>query len=260
MAASLSARLVDTSQLHSHTALQCLVVAGRHHGVHLAAEQLVREHGLADEIHDETLQAIAAAAGLELGAVRLDGDLRRIQDTLPAIIRLKNGNTMLLLAMGETATGPTAKLYDPLVGEATPLIIELDRLTESMTGEVFLIKKDSEAHEEAATKRFGLGHLVRELLQERRLFRDIAVAAAVMSFFALAPVVFWQLVVDRVLVYKNLPTLHVLVGGMAFVILFETLFGYLRRTLILVASARIDARLSTFTFSRLLNLEEAAVK
>jgi subfamily B ATP-binding cassette protein HlyB/CyaB len=255
MAVSRSARLVDPNQLHSPTVLQCLVVAGRHHGVHLATEQLMREHGLgAAEIDDANLQAIAVAAGLELGAVRLDGDLQRIQDTLPAIIRLKNGNAMLLLALGETATGPTAKLYDPLVGEATPLIIEIDRLADSMTGEVFLVKKNGQTGHEAATRPFGFGHLVRELLQERRLFRDIAVAAAVMSVFALAPVIFWQLIVDRVLVYKNLPTLHVLVGGMAFVILFETLFGYLRRTLILVATARIDARLSTFTFNRLLNL------
>jgi ATP-binding cassette subfamily B protein len=187
--------------------------------------------------------------------LRLQNDeLHELKDTLPAIVLLKNGNALLLLDMSETAAGMVATLYDPTVGEATPLVIEAERLVMSMTGQVLLVRKNSDSLDEAANQPFGLGHLIRELLRERRLFRDIAVAAAVMSLFALAPAIFWQLIVDRVLVYKSLPTLNVLVGGMAFIVLFETLFGYLRRTLILVATARIDARLSTFTFNRLLNL------
>lgn len=255
MAVALPQRTTLATKFSLHTALQCLVVAGRHHGVHLAVDQLVREHGLATpELDDATLRTIAESAGLELGAITIDDDLLRLKDALPAIIRLENGNALLLLELSETASGPMATLYDPLVGEATPLIIDLDRLTASMASEVLLIKKSGEGPSEEARQPFGFGRLIRELVKERRLFRDIIAAAAVMSVFALAPIVFWQLVVDRVLVYKNLATLHVLVGGMAFIILFETLFGYLRRTLILVATARIDARLSTFTFNRLLNL------
>jgi ATP-binding cassette, subfamily B, bacterial HlyB/CyaB len=75
-----------------------------------------------------------------------------------------------------------------------------------------------------------------------------------MSLLALAPAIFWQLIVDRVLVYKSLSTLNVLVAGMALLVVFETMFGFLRRTLILVATARIDARLSSFVFSKLLNI------
>src|SRR3546814_675810 len=106
-----------------HTTLQCLVVAGRHHGIHLAIEQLIREHGLTtQEIDDASLLAIAENAGLELGSVSLGDDLHRLKDALPAIIRLKNGNAMLLLDLADSVSGPTATLYDPMVGEATPLI------------------------------------------------------------------------------------------------------------------------------------------
>jgi ATP-binding cassette subfamily B protein len=89
---------------------------------------------------------------------------------------------------------------------------------------------------------------------ERRQFRDIAIAAAMMSMLALAPAIFWQLIVDRVLAHRSLATLNVLVGGMALIIAVDMLFGYARRSLILFATARIDARLSTYVFNKLLDL------
>jgi len=146
-----------------------------------------------------------------------------------------------------------ATLYDPAVGEATPLVLELDRLAAASDGRILLLRRD-QAATEAATRPFGLGWLVGEILGERRRFRDIAIAAGIMSLLALAPAIFWQLIVDRVLAHRSLATLNVLVGGMVFIIAVDTLFGYARRGLILFATARIDARLSTFVFDRLLDL------
>ncbi len=237
------------------THLQCLVVAGRHHGVHGAAEQLAKEFELGTEEPDSgTLHSIADHLGLELGYVSLaETDLRRSAPALPAILPLKNGNALLLLSIAEMADGPTARLYDPTVGEATPLVIELDRLLAAASGELILVKKTDAADRDAPAS-FGVGRLFQEVAREKRLFRDIALAAAMMSILALAPAVFWQLIVDRVLVYKSLSTLNVLVAGMALLIVFEMMFGYLRRALILVATARIDARLCSFVFGKLLNL------
>lgn len=237
------------------TFLQCLVVAGRHHGVHFVAAQLAKEFELgAEEPDSGTLHSIADHLGLELGYVSLaDMDLRRGAAALPAIVPLKNGNALLLLSIAETADGPTARLYDPTVGEATPLVIELDRLLAAASGEIILVKTNTASHSETPAS-FGVGRLFQEVTREKRLFRDIALAAAMMSILALAPAIFWQLIVDRVLVYKSLSTLNVLVAGMALLVVFEMLFGYLRRALILVATARIDARLSSFVFGKLLNL------
>ena len=250
--------LLSNSQLSSAqlTALNCLVVGARHHGVHLAVDQLVREHGLGESEPDAAaLTAIAGGAGLTLARVELrDLNPARLAQTLPAIIRLKNGNALLLVDLVADSADGTAKLYDPTVGEATPLIIGFDRLTKAASGEVLLIKRASVASDDADAKAFGLGKLLREIGRESRLFRDIAAAASMMSLFALAPAIFWQLIIDRVLVFKSMSTFEVLVGGMVFVVVFDTLFGYLRRTLILTATARIDARLSTFVFGRLLNL------
>jgi ATP-binding cassette subfamily B protein len=237
------------------TVIQCLAVAGRHHGVHFIAEQVTKDFELGpDEPDSGTLHSIADQLGLELGHIGLsEVDFARVGPALPAILPLKNGNAMLLLSIDETAEGPTAKLYDPAVGEATPLTTDLERLLAAASGELILVRSTGKNNREAPTP-FGVGSLFQEVVREKRLFRDIVLAAGMMSVLALAPAIFWQLVVDRVLVYKSLSTLNVLVGGMALLILFETMFGFLRRTLILVATARIDARLSSFVFSKLLNI------
>jgi len=216
----------------------------------------MREHGLgADEPNAAILQMIADTVGLELATLRLPvADLKRMQKALPAIVRLSNGNSLLMLGIADSATGLTATLFDPTAGEATPLVIELERLKGALAGEILLIKKGEKAAERETPPKFGFTSLIREIVRERRLFRDIAVAAAMMAVFALAPALFWQLIIDRVLVYKSISTFQILVGGMAFVVLFDALFGYLRRTLILVATARIDARLSVFAYNRLLDL------
>ncbi len=216
----------------------------------------MREHGLgSEEPNAAILQMIADSVGLDLATLKLPAaDFKRLRKALPAIVRLSNGNALLMLDIADSPTGLTATLFDPTAGEATPLVIELERLSGALAGEILLVKKGEKAAERETPPKFGFSSLIREIVREKRLFRDIAVAAAMMAVFALAPALFWQLIIDRVLVYKSLSTFQVLAGGMVFVVLFDTLFGYLRRTLILVATARIDARLSVFTYNRLLDL------
>ncbi|HXP73423.1 MAG TPA: peptidase domain-containing ABC transporter [Stellaceae bacterium] len=236
------------------TALQCLVMAARHHGVHLSADQLIREHALGpEEPNSQQLAAAGGAHGLTLGEIRLrPRDFSKLARGVPAIIHLKNGNSVLLTAIAGKGQAATATVLDPAVGESTPLITELDRIATAAEG-VLLIRRDGESRD-AAAQPFGLGWLVGQVVTERRQFRDIAIAAAMMSVLALAPAIFWQLVVDRVLAHRSLATLNVLVGGMALIIMVDMLFGYARRSLILFATARIDARLSTYVFNKLLDL------
>jgi ATP-binding cassette subfamily B protein len=93
-----------------------------------------------------------------------------------------------------------------------------------------------------------------QVLRERKLFGDIAVAALVSTVFALAPPFIMMIVVDRVLVSHSYSTLNVLVGLVVMIILFETVLGYLRRKLTQVATTRIDSRLNIYVVERLLKL------
>ena len=101
---------------------------------------------------------------------------------------------------------------------------------------------------------FGVRLVISQLLRDRRIARDIGIAAFTLSLLALAPIMFWRLLIDRVLYYGSLDTFAVLCVAMVILIAFETGFSYLRRYLVLHVTQRVDAKLSTYMFDRVVNL------
>lgn len=126
-------------------------------------------------------------------------------------------------------------------------------LAELWDGEAILIKRDH-AGEADEREPFSAGWLLRQVLKEKRIFRDVGIAATMLSFFALAPPLLYMVIVDRILVHQRVSSLFVLFVGILFFLAFDTAFGWLRRRLIADGSARIDARLGTYLFDRIIGL------
>src|SRR5690606_30941999 len=93
-----------------------------------------------------------------------------------------------------------------------------------------------------------------EILQQRRLFTDVAIAALFLYALGLATPIFFQIVIDKVLVHESYSTLSVLAIGIGVALVFEALFVFLRRYLLVYATNRIDIRVATRTFRHLLDL------
>src|ERR1700758_3641555 len=225
------------------TILGALAIVSRYRGVHLSPVQLRRDHRLGPgEPSLQKLLDIARASGMRAVATRLKFcDLMRLGAALPAILLLKNGSPMVLLRSEPQAQPPYVIVQDPSVGEDALLTLDEHRLGLGWAGDVVLIKRDYRLRDE--DQPFGLGLIVSQLLRDRRIARDIAVAAIVLSFLALGPIVFWRLLIDRVLYYHSFETLAVLCTAMLVLTLFETMFGYMRRFLVLHITARVDAKL-----------------
>ena len=234
--------------------LGALAIAARHRGIHLSPAQLRRDHQLGPvEPSPKKLLDIARASGLRAVATELKfDDLMRLGPALPAILVLKNGSPMVLLHSERHAEPPHVVLQDPDAGEDAPLTLDEHRLALGWAGEIILIKRDYRLRDQ--DQAFGLGLIISQLLRDHRIARDIAVAAIVLSVLALGPIIFWRLLIDRVLYYQSFDTLAVLCTAMLVLILFETAFGYMRRFLVIHVTARIDAKLSTYMFDKVLSL------
>ena len=101
---------------------------------------------------------------------------------------------------------------------------------------------------------FGFRWFLPEILQQKSAFRDIAIAAMAMHFLSLASPMFFQLVIDKVLVHQSISTLWVLGVGVVMALAFDSLLGFLRQILTISASNKIDMRLTRRTFAHLLAL------
>jgi ATP-binding cassette subfamily B protein len=236
------------------TALGCLVEVARHHGLHLSVSQLIHDNVLGhDEVSIAELVRCARSAGLKAKAVRLNWhDLGHLKKALPAIIRLRLGGSMVLRQMHGEGDAARVVLQDPNASDDAILLIDRVRLEEAWTGEVVLVKRNYDLTDESQP--FSIGLIAGLIFRERWIVRDVAVCAIVLSFMALWPIMFWRLLSDKVIYYKAFNTYFVLCLAMLVIVGFETVFAYLRQFLIVHLTTRVDVRLGTYMFDRLLNL------
>ena len=239
-----------------HTALHALSLVAREHGIDVIPEQLIRDHVIGNaEVDNHMLVHVAADVGLKARAIKAGwSELTDLGEAFPAIIRLKNGNAMVLIGMGKLAEVPVALLRDPMAGDDELLPVDRRRLTRAWDGDLILIKHQPQTLDEDETKTFGFGTFIDEIMRQKHLFIDVGVAAILLSFLSLALPIFIQLVIDRVLLHNSIETLWVLVGGMAIALGFEALFTFLRQYIIMYATMKIDGRISFMSFRKVISL------
>jgi len=88
------------------------------------------------------------------------------------------------------------------------------------------------------------------LVRYRHILRDVLIASSALQILALITPLFFQIVIDKVLVHKGLTTLEVLAVGLFFVSVFDVLLGGLRTYLFSHTTSRVDAELGSKTFFR----------
>jgi subfamily B ATP-binding cassette protein HlyB/CyaB len=112
-------------------------------------------------------------------------------------------------------------------------------------------------------RRASLGELAREfniswfmqaIGKYRHILSEVLVASFFLQLFALVSPLFFQVVIDKVLVHRGLTTLDVLVIGLVTVSVFESLLGALRTHVFAHTTNRIDVELGARLFRHLMAL------
>ena len=88
----------------------------------------------------------------------------------------------------------------------------------------------------------------------RGLLGEVLVASFFLQLFALISPLFFQVVIDKVLVHRSMSTLDVLVIGLVAIGVFETVLGILRTYVFSHTTNRIDVELGARLFRHLLAL------
>ncbi len=235
--------------------LAALTIVAGHHGIHLTLAEIIIDNPLppAGAPFERSLRC-ARKAGLNAKALKLDwAGVARLRRALPVVIRLKNGSCMVLTKVElHDKNNPFVLLQDPNGSEDAPLAVDRVRLEESWTGEALLVRRGYALSDEEQP--FTLGLIGSLIFRERGLVRDLVISAMALSLIALAPIMFWRLLADRVLFHHGFSTLAVLCAMMGVLIVFEAIFFYLRSVLLLTIVTRVDVRLSEYMFDSVLRL------
>jgi ATP-binding cassette subfamily B protein len=241
-------------QARRSTAISALVRVAAHHGLTLDPQQLIRANPFnSDEPNRAFLLKMARGAGLTGRIMRVNrGELATLARLTPAIALLPNGKAALIVSV-QQVHGASFALIDELgFDREVNVLYDEPRLFEFWTGDVIVFRLPW--HAAGGERPFGAGWLLHQVVLERKLLRDICIAAFFMAVLSIAPALLFMVMIDRVLVNHSFTTLGVLGIGLLGIVVFDTVFGYLRRELIWLTSSRIDARINIYIFDKLLNL------
>jgi len=237
-----------------HSTIQCLAAVAQHHQLPVNPERLVEDYALvAEEPPPATVLRIATDIGLKAKFEKLSWEGLQAQGgVFPLIARLNDKTCVIVISANADGAGQIAVL-NPLADRPTDvLVIDRDKFEKLWQGEVYLIKRLFAPAERE--RPFGLAWFIPEIMKQKAALRDIAIAALAMHILALASPVFFQLVIDKVLVHQSIATLWVLGIGVVLALAFDALFGFIRQLLTLSATNKIDMRLTRRTFGHLLSL------
>ncbi len=242
----------DTEQDHFDPLLECLLVISRAHNrtltrdAALAGLPMERQEVLSPGLFDRA----AARAGLSCNI--LQRPLEKLNPSLfPAVLLLHDQDACVLQGWNEDET--KARVIFPELGDAE-VTLPREILEKRYCGRAILIRPrfrfDARAPEvgKVRERHWFWGTLGENL----PLYRDVLVAAFIISLFALALPLFIRTVYDRVVPNHAFDTLWVLAAGVAVVLVADVVMRTMRGYFLDLASKRVDVKLSSFIMERVL--------
>lgn len=226
--------------------LECLVTLARFHNIAASAEQLRHEFVGGTQTFNRD-QLLLAARKLGLKAKAVDTRPERLAQTpLPAIAEAVDGTFFILARVDQGQ----ALVHIP--GSPRPQTLSLEDLASRWEGRLILLQSQASIAGELA--RFDFTWFIPAIVKYRKLLGEVLLASFCLQIFALLTPLFFQVVMDKVLVHRSLSTLNVLCIGLLAIMLFETVLSGLRTYVFAHTASRIDVELGSRLYRHLIAL------
>ncbi len=228
------------------TGLACLVMVARFHQVAAEPSQIKHHFGS----HDEPLNQVAlvrAARHLKLKAKAITAKTKNLEAiALPAIAEDKQGNYFVLARCGEGKV----LIQDPSVGK--PELLTEEAFSERWSGRLLLVTKRSILP--GMSGKIDISWFIPASIKYKKILYQVLIASFFIQLFALVTPLFFQVIIDKVLVHQGLTTLDVLCFGLIVVSLFDVVLNGLRTYVFSHTTNRVDVTLGSQLFNHLLRL------
>jgi len=234
------------SSRHPDTGLMGLALLAQFHGVFVDIPQLLHQFGDGKGHFDEETLLLCAKT-LDVKAKIIRHPLERIgMANLPALVLSQSGPHFILAKVeGERV------LIQDLVAQK-PRAMSMDEFSAAYDGRLLVMT--SRASVAQALNKFDFTWFIPAIVKYRKLLIEVLAVSLVLQIFALITPLFFQVVMDKVLVHRSFSTLDVIAVGLLIVTLFEVGLSALRNYVFSHTTSRIDVELGARLFKHMLNL------
>jgi subfamily B ATP-binding cassette protein HlyB/CyaB len=197
-------------------------------------------------------EMLRAAKGLGLRARVARPPLRKIaQCPMPAVARDRSGEFFMIARVVADDTGGARQFMIQRPG-LPPMALSPEIFASVWDGSLLLMSRRTASGDPA--RPFGLSWFYDAVLRYRRILGEVLLVSFAMQMLGLATPLFFQVIVDKVLVHHGLSTLNVVAIGLSVALIFEVVLGGLRSYVFSHTTNRIDVELGARLFQHLLRL------
>jgi subfamily B ATP-binding cassette protein HlyB/CyaB len=236
----------STVELGLDTGLEGLVMMLRFNGIATTSDQIRHRFCQSGQPID-ALDMVRCAKSEGLRASFVTTTFARLQKThFPVLAKLKTGQFVVLAGVGDGK----ALVQDPATGK---LALEpAEQFLDRWSGQLLLVTKRLSLSD--LGRPFGMSWFVTAVHKYRRILTEVLVASFFLQLLGLVSPLFFQVIVDKVLVHRGVTTLDVLIIGLVTVSVFEALLGCLRTYIFSHTTNRLDVELGARLFRKLISL------
>lgn len=235
----------------SSAPLRALCALARFHHVAADPATLAHQLGLSPSEPLTSADLLRAAKELGLKAKVTRTSLDRLPLTPLPALAVMHGESLRIVILAQS-DGQRVLVQDMAGAGVRPTIEPIEAFAEQWTGELILLTSRAALTGELA--RFDFSWFIPALVKYRRLLGEVLLVSLVLQLFALVSPLFFQVVMDKVLVHRGLTTLDVLVTGLVVVVIFESALNGLRAYVFSHTTSRIDVELGARLFRHLVQL------
>jgi subfamily B ATP-binding cassette protein HlyB/CyaB len=235
----------DAASTTREATLSCVSTLLRYHGLAVGFDALNRELTGVAEVNADEIVRIARRQGLKARGVT-STYARLAGVALPALARTMDGGFLIIARhAGEKV------LVHRGVGNRSELIDKAD-FEAIWDHHLVLITRRTSLSD--LNRQFGIPWFMAAIYKYRAVLSQVLLASFFLQVFALVSPLFFQVVVDKVLVHRGMTTLDVLIVGLLAISIFETILGALRTYVFSHTTNRIDVELGARLFRHLIAL------
>ena len=170
---------------------------------------------------------------------------------LPALAVMRTDDGSLRVVILAQCDGQRV-LFQDMEQQGRPTIESLEVFAQQWAGELILVTSRASLVGELA--KFDFSWFIPSLVKYRKLLGEVLLISFFLQLFGLVSPLFFQVVMDKVLVHRGLTTLDVLVMGLVVVVVFESVLNALRSYLFSHTTSRMDVELGSRLFRHLVQL------
>lgn len=227
-------------------ALDALRIIAKFHEIAINTEDIKhRFESDSTGLNQQQWLLAAKSVGLKARVVKKTAE-RLNKVNLPAVVWDENGHHFIL-----AKSDNNGYLIQDLALKK-PVVLTKAQFDERYQGTIILVT--SRASISGNLLKFDFTWFIPAVIKYRHIFIEVLVASIVLQIFALITPLFFQVVMDKVLVHRGLSTLNVICIALFFIIIFEVVLGGLRTYIFAHTTSRIDVELGAKIFRHLLAL------